>query len=217
MPIDTPPSPYLVVLGDEKIDLLLRDDLDTLLTGDREIDFNPSRDIEELERLLVNNHVPVPRVFDEPLGNSNLMSRLIETSDLILEELTIEIGLDDSIQTEINDGITIQRVTFFILNNCLMKIHLLISPAVLPIESSLLVPSFPNIKQTCLREVERFDPFFTLTRSGDMTWVMERPSYGFPYMPLPRQVAYSPKVVMCRYFHSHLTSDDGFDHGPRIK
>ncbi|GKC80406.1 hypothetical protein Tco_1131180 [Tanacetum coccineum] len=101
MPIDTPPSPYLVVLGDEKIDLLLRDDLDTLLTGDREIDFNPSRDIEELERLLVNNHVPVPRVFDEPLGNSNLMSRLIETSDLILEELTTEIGLDDSIPTEI--------------------------------------------------------------------------------------------------------------------
>nr|GEV98697.1 hypothetical protein [Tanacetum cinerariifolium] len=29
----TLPSPYLVVLGDEKIDLLLRDDLDTLLTG----------------------------------------------------------------------------------------------------------------------------------------------------------------------------------------
>ncbi|GJZ79947.1 hypothetical protein Tco_0644784 [Tanacetum coccineum] len=55
----TLPSPYLVVLGDEKIDLLLRDDLDTLLTGDREIDFNPSRDIEELERLLADD--PVPR------------------------------------------------------------------------------------------------------------------------------------------------------------
>ncbi|GKC53959.1 hypothetical protein Tco_1076704, partial [Tanacetum coccineum] len=40
----------------------------------------------------------------EPLGNSNLMSRSIETSDLILEELTTEIGLDDSIPTEINDG-----------------------------------------------------------------------------------------------------------------
>ncbi|GJS54587.1 hypothetical protein Tco_0627949 [Tanacetum coccineum] len=64
----TLPSPYLVVLGDEKIDLLLRDDLDTLSTGDREIDFNPSRDIEELERLLADDPVPVPRVFDEPLG-----------------------------------------------------------------------------------------------------------------------------------------------------
>ncbi|GKE47247.1 hypothetical protein Tco_1478505, partial [Tanacetum coccineum] len=45
----TLPSPYLVVLGDEKIDLLLRDDLDTLLTRDRDIDLNPIRDIEELE------------------------------------------------------------------------------------------------------------------------------------------------------------------------
>ncbi|GJR44802.1 hypothetical protein Tco_1312905 [Tanacetum coccineum] len=75
--------PYLIVLGDEKIDLLLRDDLDTLSTGDREIDFNHIRDIEELERLLANNPVPVPRVFDEPLGNSDSMSRSIETSDLI--------------------------------------------------------------------------------------------------------------------------------------
>ncbi|GJU83422.1 hypothetical protein Tco_1285787 [Tanacetum coccineum] len=41
MPIDTPSSPYLVVLRDEKINLILRDDLDTLLMGDREIDFNP--------------------------------------------------------------------------------------------------------------------------------------------------------------------------------
>ncbi|GJZ43438.1 hypothetical protein Tco_0590693 [Tanacetum coccineum] len=99
----TLPSPYLVVLGDEKIDLLLRNDLDTLLTGDREIDFNPCRDIEELERLHANVPVPVPRVFDEPLGNFDLMSRPIETSDLILEELTTEIGLDDSISTDIDD------------------------------------------------------------------------------------------------------------------
>ncbi|GJX70799.1 hypothetical protein Tco_0307970, partial [Tanacetum coccineum] len=96
MPIDTPPSPYLVVLGDEKIDLVLRDELDTLLTGERKIDFNPCRDIKELERLLANDPVPIPRVFDEPLGNFDSMSRSIETSDLILEELTTEIGLDDS-------------------------------------------------------------------------------------------------------------------------
>ncbi|GJW08596.1 hypothetical protein Tco_1571019 [Tanacetum coccineum] len=99
----TLPSPYLVVLGDEKIDLLLRYDLDTLLKGDKEIDFNPCRDIEELEHLLANDPVPVPRVFDEPLGNSDSMSRPIENSDLILEELTTEIGLDDLISTDIDD------------------------------------------------------------------------------------------------------------------
>ncbi|GKD54694.1 hypothetical protein Tco_1288081 [Tanacetum coccineum] len=78
MPIDTPPSPYLVVLGDEKIDLVLRDELDTLLTGERKIDFNPC--------------------------NFDSMSRSIKTSDLILEELTTKIGQDDSIPTEIDNG-----------------------------------------------------------------------------------------------------------------
>ncbi|GJX83393.1 hypothetical protein Tco_0332874 [Tanacetum coccineum] len=160
----TLPSPYLVVLGDEKIDLLLRNDLDTLLMGDREIDFNPCRDIEELERLLANDLVPVPRVFDEPLDSS---------SD--------------------------------------------VSPTLLPIESSLLVTPLPDPKQICLREVDRFDPFFSLTQSGGKKRVMETPSFGFHYMPSPRPAAYSPTEVMYCYYHPHLTSGDGFDHEPKMK
>ncbi|GKB26769.1 hypothetical protein Tco_0866170 [Tanacetum coccineum] len=78
--------------------------LDTLSTRDREIDFNPSRDIEKLKRLLANDPILVPRVFDEPLGNFDLMSRSSEISDLF-EELTTEFGLDDSIPTKINDRI----------------------------------------------------------------------------------------------------------------
>ncbi|GKA70482.1 hypothetical protein Tco_0776621 [Tanacetum coccineum] len=76
MPID-PPLPCTDVLGDTivDIDLLLGEHLDTLSTGDREVDFNPSRDIEELECLLADDPVPVPRVFDEPLGNSDLVPR----------------------------------------------------------------------------------------------------------------------------------------------
>ncbi|GJX42180.1 hypothetical protein Tco_0257170 [Tanacetum coccineum] len=216
MPIDTPPSPYLVFLGDEKINLLLRDDLDTLLMGDREIDFNPCRDIEELERLLANNHVHVPRVFDEPLGNSDSMSRSIETSDLILEELTTEIGLDDLIPTEINDGYYDSKGDILYFEQLLNEdTSSDLSQALLPTDSSLLVPLHPNFKQTCLREVERFDPFFSLTQSGNMTWMMEKPSYIFPYMPSPRPAAYSPKEVMYCYYHPHLTSGDGFD--PEIK
>ncbi|GKC00407.1 hypothetical protein Tco_0986543, partial [Tanacetum coccineum] len=92
------------VLGDAIVDinLLLGKHLDTLSIGDREIDFNPTRYIEELERLLADDHVSVPRVFDEPLGNSDSMSRSSETSDLF-EELIAEFGLDDSIPTEIDD------------------------------------------------------------------------------------------------------------------
>ncbi|GKA49671.1 hypothetical protein Tco_0742744 [Tanacetum coccineum] len=70
MPID-PPLPRTDVLGDAIVDinLPLGEHLDTLSTRDREVDFNPSRDIEELERLLADDPVPVPRVFDEPLGD----------------------------------------------------------------------------------------------------------------------------------------------------
>ncbi|GJS09069.1 hypothetical protein Tco_0365865 [Tanacetum coccineum] len=100
----TLPLQYTNVLGDAivDIDLPLREPLDTLSTGDREIDFNPSMDIEELERLLADDPVPVPRVLDDPLGNSDSMSRSSETSDLF-EELITEISLDDSIPIGIDD------------------------------------------------------------------------------------------------------------------
>ncbi|GJZ52135.1 hypothetical protein Tco_0606650 [Tanacetum coccineum] len=57
------------------LDLECREQIDTLSMGDKEIDFNPSRDIEELEHLLSFDPVPVPREFDEPLGHSDLISR----------------------------------------------------------------------------------------------------------------------------------------------
>ncbi|GKC54465.1 hypothetical protein Tco_1077210, partial [Tanacetum coccineum] len=54
--------------GDNKIDSLTKEPLDTLLMGDEVINFNP-RDIE------TNDLIPVPRVFDEPLGNSDSVPR----------------------------------------------------------------------------------------------------------------------------------------------
>ncbi|GJZ56420.1 hypothetical protein Tco_0611613 [Tanacetum coccineum] len=71
MPLDFPPSPRLDVSGERKVDINLPfgEHLDTLLMEDREIDFNP-RDIE------TNDLIPVPRVFDEPLGGT---TRVMET------------------------------------------------------------------------------------------------------------------------------------------
>ncbi|GJV66326.1 NAC domain-containing protein [Tanacetum coccineum] len=76
MPID-PPLPCTDVLRDAKVDIDLPfgEHLDTLSTWDREIDFNPIKDIEELERLLADEPVPVPKVFDAPLGNSDSVPR----------------------------------------------------------------------------------------------------------------------------------------------
>nr|GEZ32723.1 hypothetical protein [Tanacetum cinerariifolium] len=144
MPID-PPLPCTNVLGDSivDIDLLLGEHLDTLLK-DKEIDFNPIKDIEELEWLLADDPIPVPK-------------------------------------------------------------------------STLLVTSLPDFKENSFREMERFDPCFSLTQSGEETSVMEIPSLGFHHMPSPRPAAYSPKVVMYCYFHLHLTSGDGFYHEPKIK
>ncbi|GJZ14557.1 hypothetical protein Tco_0550234 [Tanacetum coccineum] len=124
------------------------------------------------------------------------MSRPIETSDLFLEELTAEIGLDDSIPIEIDDRNYDSEgdIIFFeqLLNEDTSSD---VSPALLPTKSSSLDLPLPDPKQLSLREVERFDPFFSLTRLGGKTRVMETPSFGFHRMPSPRPAAYSPREV----------------------
>ncbi|GJR17603.1 hypothetical protein Tco_0966130 [Tanacetum coccineum] len=180
----TLPLPCTNVLGDAivDIDLFLGEQLDTLSTGDREIDFNPSRDIEELERLLA----------DDYLDNS------------------ISIGIDDRYYDSEGDIIYFEQL----LNEYTSSD---VSPTLLPTESSSLDLSLPDPERICLKEVERFNPFFSLTQSGGKTRVMETLSLGFHHMPSPCPAAYSPKEVMYCYFHPHLTSGDGFDHGPQMK
>ncbi|GJX68314.1 hypothetical protein Tco_0304041 [Tanacetum coccineum] len=207
----TLPLPCTDVFGDAivDIDLLLGEHLDTISTEDREIDFNPSRDIEELERLLADNPVPIPRVFDEPLGNSDSMSRSSETSDLF-KELIAEFGLNDSIRTEIDDRYHDSEGDILYFEQLLNEdTPSNVSPALLPTEPSSLDLPLPNPKQICLREVERFDPFFSLR--GGKTRVMETLFFGFYHMPSPRPAAYSPKEVMYHYYHLYLTTGDGFD------
>nr|GEU91848.1 NAC domain-containing protein [Tanacetum cinerariifolium] len=129
----------------------LGEPLDTLSTGDREVDSIPSRDIEELERLLVDDPVPVPRVFDEPLGHSDLISRSFD--------VTFPNPLFN-----FNDDYTL------CYNNPLFDeefedISSLDPPKSTPVidESSLLVTPPPASNQLSLREVDRFDPSFSLT------------------------------------------------------
>ncbi|GJW30568.1 hypothetical protein Tco_0047443 [Tanacetum coccineum] len=149
MPID-PPLPCTDVLGDTivNIDLLLGKHLDTLSMGDREVDFNPSRDIEELERLLADDPVPVPKVFDEPLGNSDSVPRSYD--------VTFSNPLFD-----FNDDYTLcyDNPLFDEEFEDISSVDLLESTLVIN-ESSLLVTPLPDSKEISLREVERFDPIF---------------------------------------------------------
>ncbi|GKC77833.1 hypothetical protein Tco_1128607 [Tanacetum coccineum] len=96
----------------------------------------------------------------EPLGSPDSMSRSLETSDLILEELTAEIGLDDSIPTEIDDGYYDSEGDILFLEHLLIEeIFSDPTPIVLLKKSTLLVTPLPDSKQFSLREVERFDLF----------------------------------------------------------
>ncbi|GJS42426.1 hypothetical protein Tco_0567469 [Tanacetum coccineum] len=134
--LDTLPLPCTNVLGDAIVDtdLLLGKQLDTLSTRDREIDFNPSRDIEELKRLLADYPVPILRVFDEPL--------------------------DDSIPTKIDDRYHDSKGDILYFEQLLNEdTSFDVSPTLLPTESSSLDLPLPDPKKICLREVERFNPF----------------------------------------------------------
>nr|GEY40988.1 hypothetical protein [Tanacetum cinerariifolium] len=96
----------------------------------------------------------------EPLGNPDSASRSLETSDLILKELIAEIGLDDSIPTEIDDGYYDSEGDILFLEHLLIEDTFFdLNPVVLPKKSTLLVILPLASKQFSLREVERFDLF----------------------------------------------------------
>nr|GEU36599.1 hypothetical protein [Tanacetum cinerariifolium] len=196
IPFDSPAWPCTDVLGDEKVDINLAfgEQVDTLLMGDMENYLNSLRDVGNLGSSLAGDHILIPRMFDEPLGNSDSMSISFETSDFLLEELTAEIGLDDSIQTKIEVGYYDSKGDILYLEQFFNEdTSSDLSLELFPKDSSLLVLPLPDSKQICLREVERFDPFFSLTQSGDMTRMMERHFDRFPRIPLPDR------------WHTHLT------------
>ncbi|GKD49964.1 hypothetical protein Tco_1278940, partial [Tanacetum coccineum] len=152
--------------------------------------------LEELECLLADDPVPVLRVFDEPLGNFDSISRSSETSDLF-EELIVQFGLDDSIPIEIDDRYHESEGDILYFEQLLNEdTSSDVSLALLPTESSSLDLPLLDPKHICLRKVERFDLFFSLTQSGEKTKVMKTPSFGFHHMPSPRPAAYSPTKVM---------------------
>ncbi|GJT31551.1 hypothetical protein Tco_0921970 [Tanacetum coccineum] len=80
----------------------------------------------------------------EPLGNLDSVSRSLYTSDLILEELTVVISLDDSIPTEIDDGYYDSEGDILFLEHLLIE-ETFFDPtlAVLPKNPTLLVTHPP--------------------------------------------------------------------------
>ncbi|GKD12500.1 hypothetical protein Tco_1196907 [Tanacetum coccineum] len=135
--------PRLDVLGGYKFDVdsPFREHLDTLSTGDREINFNLS-DIE------INDHVPDPRMFNVPLVNDDLIPKSFSVT--ILNPFF-----------DFDDNFTL-RVDNKFFDEEFKDLYSLDPPksTLFTDESTLLVRPHPDSKHTCLRDVERFDHFF---------------------------------------------------------
>ncbi|PWA26092.1 hypothetical protein CTI12_AA628280 [Artemisia annua] len=117
---------------------------------------------------------------DEPLGNSDSMSRSFD--------VTISNPL-----FEFDDNFTL-RIDNKIFDDEFEDLCSLDPPKSTPLidESTLLVTPLPVSKQICLREVERFDPFFSLTQSGDMTIPFDREDFHDCCCCFPSSLIQSP-------------------------
>nr|GEW92213.1 NAC domain-containing protein [Tanacetum cinerariifolium] len=104
-------------------------------------------DIEELERLLADDPVPVLKVFDEPLRNSDSISRSFDvtfSNPLFNFNDDYTLCYDNPIfDEEFEDISSLDPLESTLVIN----------------EYFLLVTPLPDPKQICLREVERFDHF----------------------------------------------------------
>ncbi|GJZ49355.1 hypothetical protein Tco_0603545 [Tanacetum coccineum] len=139
--VDTPPSPRLDVLGEEKFDVdsPFGEHLDTLSTVDRGIDFNHT-DIE------TDDPVPDPRIFNVPLGNNDLISRSFDAT------VSNPLNFDDYFTLRIENTIFDDDFEY------LCTLDPTKSTPIID-EFTILVAPLPDSKVNSLREVERFDPF----------------------------------------------------------
>nr|GFD28008.1 hypothetical protein [Tanacetum cinerariifolium] len=102
MPVNTPSPTTDVRKENFDINSPLGEYVVDFLMENKDIDGLPRHlEFEDISSLDPPRSAPLNY---EPLSNPDSVSRSLETSDLILEELTTEIGLEDSIPTKINDG-----------------------------------------------------------------------------------------------------------------
>nr|GEV33667.1 hypothetical protein [Tanacetum cinerariifolium] len=194
-------------------------------SGEHIVDFlMKNEDIADLPRHLVKQlfsyfvkHLSsTKRISDEPLGDDlklrsydvTFLNSLFDFSDdftlcndnLIFDEEFKDISSLDPLKSAPLNYEPLEGDILFLEHLLIEETFSNLTPAVLPKKSTLLVTPLPDYEHIFLREAKRFDPFFSLTQSGEKKRVMETPSFGFNYIQ-----------VMYHYYHPHLTSVDGFD------
>nr|GEV63401.1 NAC domain-containing protein [Tanacetum cinerariifolium] len=188
---------------DNKIDSLTMEPFDTFLIGDKFISTNPKRENEEFIKSSVDDLVPIPWELEVNLVYGDLeYSMPIDPPSPRLDVLgdrkvDIDLLFGEHIDTLSMEDREIDFNPKYIKTNDLIPVPWVFNEPLVIDESSLLVTPLPDSKEISLKEVERLDPFFSLTQSGEETMVMEIPSLGFHHMPSPRPAAYSPKWSGC--------------------
>ncbi|GJR78220.1 hypothetical protein Tco_0149005 [Tanacetum coccineum] len=149
-------------LGEYVVDFLMEN---------KDIASLPRHLVKRLFSHLVKNPSSTKRMFDEPLGNDSKPRSY---------DVTFSNPLFD-----FNDDFTLCNDNL-VFDEEFEDISSLDPPKTTPVidDSTLLVTPPLASKQFSLREVERFDPFFSLMQSGGKTRVIETPSFGFHHMPI---------------------------------
>ncbi|GJR99312.1 hypothetical protein Tco_0315821 [Tanacetum coccineum] len=180
--------------GDIEIDSLTKEPSDTLLMGDEVISITLERENDKFIKSSVDDLVPILRESKVTLVCDDLECDMPVNTPLPITDVREE-------YFDINSPLGEQVVDFLMENvdvaGSLRTLVVWTPPELTPVidESILLVTPLPDSKEISLREVERLDPFFSLTQSGGKTRVMETLSFSFHHMPSPRPTAYSPKEI----------------------
>nr|GEX35782.1 hypothetical protein [Tanacetum cinerariifolium] len=182
------------------------------LNRDEDSSTTPAMETNQFIESGVDDLVPIPKEVEETSDDDSVCNMLdisLPTTDVIEDDFVT--FSNPPFNTSCYDNPLFDKEFEDISSLDLIEFTLIID------ETPLLVIQPPASKQFSLREVDRFDPFFSLTQSDGTTRVMETPSFGFYHMPSPCPATYSPKEVMYRFYHTHHTSGDGFNHKSESK
>ncbi|GJX41661.1 hypothetical protein Tco_0256651 [Tanacetum coccineum] len=184
----TPPPPFLTTM----------EPADTLLIGDEVISTTLARENDELIKSSVDDLVPILRE-SEVTSDSNLerdmpVNTPFTTTDVKEENFDINSPLGEQVVDFLMENVDVADLPRHLVKQLFS--HLVKNPSLTKRMSD--EPLGDDSKP------RSYD-------SDGKTRMMETPSFSFHHMLSPRPAAYSPKEVMYRYYHPHLTSDDGFN------
>ncbi|GKD14431.1 hypothetical protein Tco_1198838, partial [Tanacetum coccineum] len=157
--------------GDNEIDSLTKEPSDTLLMGDKVISTTPARENDKFITSSVDDLVLIPRESEvtsvcDYLECDMPLNTPLPTTDVREENFDINSPLGEYVVDFLMENVDVADLPRHLEFEDISSLDLPESTSVID-ESSLLVTPLLDPEQICLREVEIFDLFFSLTQSGE--------------------------------------------------